>query len=93
MLLRGLALNPSPDDMSRAVMLSCASGQQQVLKELLKRGAQAGENAMWAACRAGSLDAIKELQHHGVPFTERDAEICARAGHTAIIAELAAITG
>lgn len=88
MLMRGLMLNPSTEDMSRAVMLSCASGQLQVLKTLLKHGAQAGENAVWAACRACNIDAIKELRGRGLPFTRTEADICARSCHNVILSEL-----
>jgi len=92
MLMRALTLNPNAEDMSRAVMLSCASGQLQVLQALLEHGAQAGENAMWAACFAGHVDAIKELINRGLPFTSKEAEMCVRSGHKTILFELALST-
>lgn len=84
MLQRALELRPSAEDMSRAVMLSCASGQLQILHALLEHGAPAEENAMWAACRAGNAEAIKVLVSKGVPFTQREAEMCARSGHVGL---------
>ncbi len=79
-----MALKPNAEDLSRAVMLSCATGQMQILHALLEHGAKAEENAMWAACRAGNIDAVRSLTSRGSMFTEREADICRRSGHHAL---------